>query len=166
MNNVFKQFLILCGKGFLLYSLIWLMTLFRAHADQDFLPPSFPVRIGSGKHENGARMCICTFQGKKVSHLGTLFLFLTSVFSPSILLQVLELVTALQQHARRIPLLRMASFLILVFLRWIFLIGLQPNLKVAQRVLYIARQSLLLRTEVLLSVIKVFQSVEIADSSD
>ena len=79
MNNVFKQFLILCGKGFLLYSLIWLMMLFRARADRDFLPPSFPVRIGSGKHENGARMCICTFQGKNVSHPGTLLLFLTLV---------------------------------------------------------------------------------------
>ena len=28
MNEVFKQFLILCGKGRLPFSLIWLMTLF------------------------------------------------------------------------------------------------------------------------------------------
>lgn len=73
----------------------------------------------------------------------------------------LELVMALRQHAQRIPLLRMASYPTLICLRWIFLIGLQPNLKVTQRVLFIARQSLLLRTEVILSVIKVFPDVEI-----
>ena len=106
-------------------------------------------------------MFICTFQDKKVSHPGALFLFFTSFIFASILWQVLELVMALQQHAQRIPLLGIASFLSVACLRSIFLVGLQPNLKVAQQVLFIARQSLLLRIEVMLSVIKVFQMLKL-----
>ena len=133
-----------------------------------FSASSFPALVGGrGKHVNEAR-----FSGQKSLTVGTLvrFSFVPYhrfyYFYPSILWQALELVMALRQHAQRIPLLRMASFPTLICLRWIFLIGLQPNLKVTQRVLFIARQSLLLRTEVILSVIKVFPDVEIADSSD